>query len=319
MKSEAPPRPRGRRRLRAAVTVVAVLALAAAGLALLVATEPAPGPVGGWMAVDGVAPRFQTVRGLRLRYVRKGSGPPVVLLHGLASSIYTWKDVLPALAAEHDVIAVDLPGFGGSDVPAEPGGDVLVGSVLGLLDEVGVPRASFVGNSLGGAVAVAIAVRHPEGVFRLVLIDAAGYNYAPRDRPFLLRLAAAAPAWTTAALPRRALFTAGLRQVFADDALVTPEKIDEYVVPMGRPGALGAVHRLLTRGEMPGFPGVIRDVRAPTLVLWGARDEWIDVRDASRFARDIPGARLVVLPDSGHMPQEERPAETAELIGGFLR
>lgn len=272
---------------------------------------------GTWMAAAGLEPRYETIDGLRLRYVRKGDGPPVLLLHGISSSLYTWKDVLPALAAHHDVIAMDFPGFGDSAIPAPASGERTLRSVVGLMDRLGIARASVVGNSLGGAIAVALAAGFPDRVDRIVLIDPAGYNFAPADRPFLLRLAALVPAPVLEALPVRPLVSLGLRQVFHDDALVTPDKIAEYVAPMRRPGASAALHALLLGTDDLHFPGVIREVRAPTLILWGRYDTWIPPRDADRFAADIKGARVVMM-EAGHMPQEERPAETAARVEEFL-
>jgi pimeloyl-ACP methyl ester carboxylesterase len=269
------------------------------------------------MTAAGVTPRQETIDGLRIRYVRAGQGPPLVLLHGLASSIYTWKDVLPALAAGHDVVAVDLPGFGGSDVPERFDGPRAVGTVVTLMDRLRIPRASLVGNSLGGAVAVAMAARAPERVDRLVLVDAAGYNFKPADRPWILNLVAAVPGSVAERVPLRPVVTLGLRQVFHDRRLVTPQRIDEYVTPLRRPGAARMVRQILVNGDAMGFPEIVREVRAPTLVLWGRFDRWIPARDAERFGSDIPGARVVLL-DAGHMPQEERPAETAALIEEFL-
>jgi pimeloyl-ACP methyl ester carboxylesterase len=273
--------------------------------------------VGGWMSVAGVVPRHVTVDGVSLRYVRQGQGPTVILLHGIASSLYTWKDVLPGLAAHHDVVALDLPGFGGSAVPGEPSGELEVRSVVGLMDALGIRRASLVGNSLGGAIAVAVAARAPDRVDRLVLIDPAGYNFAAADRPFVLRLAAGVPGVVAEALPLRPLVSLALHQVFHDDRLVTSDRIAEYVAPLRRPGATRVLRTLLLTTDGLGFPGVVREVRAPTLIVWGRYDTWIPVRDAARFAADIPGAR-VALVDAGHMPQEERPAETAALMGEFL-
>jgi len=317
---------------------------------------------GSWMAQAGVEPRYETIDGLRLRYVRKGEGPPVLLLHGISSSLYTWKDVLPALAAHHDVIAVDLPGFGDSAIPSPASGDRIARSVVGLMDRLGITRASIVGNSLGGAIAIAIAARLPDRVDRIVLIDAAGYNFAPADRPFLLRLAGnslgGALSVVTAArwpervdrlvlldaagynlamerrpwllrvfgragglldlLPQRPIMRLGLRQVFSDDSRVTDERVEEYLGPMGRPGARAASRRLLAGAGGFGLPGLVRQVKAPTLVIWGANDAWIPPADADQFVRDIPGARKVVLPSCGHVPQEERPEEVARLILEFL-
>jgi pimeloyl-ACP methyl ester carboxylesterase len=273
---------------------------------------------GTWMAPAGVEPRYETIDGLRIRYVRKGDGPPVLLLHGISSSLYTWKDVLPALAAHHDVVAVDFPGFGDSAIPQPASGDRLLRSVVGLMDRLGIAQAAIVGNSLGGAIAVTLAATLPDRVSRVVLIDPAGYNFAPADRPFVLRLAGAVPAPVLEALPIRPLVKLGLHQVFHDDALVTPDKVAEYVAPMRRPGAAAALHELLLGTDDLHFPGVIHGVRAPTLILWGRYDAWIPPRDAERFAADIPGARVVLM-EAGHMPQEERPEETAGLIEEFLK
>jgi pimeloyl-ACP methyl ester carboxylesterase len=185
------------------------------------------------------------------------------------------------------------------------------------MDELGIPRADLVGNSLGGAVAVATAAGHPERVRRLVLIDAAGYNFRPEDRPLVLRLPTWVPEAFAGAMPMRPLVKVGLRQVFHDDALVTPERLAEYVVPLRRPGAALYARRLLATSDIGGFPEVIRTVRAPTLVLWGRHDEWIPLGDAWRFGADIPGTPVRVM-EAGHMPQEEKPAETAAAIVDFL-
>lgn len=304
------------RRAGAAAAVVLALALAA----LLLLPEPAPGPAGGWMAGAGVVPAFVDVPGARVRYVRKGSGPPVVLVHGFASSLYTWKDVLPALAAGHDVVAIDLPGFGGSSIPRPLAGASYPGVVLAVMDHLGLDRAAFVGNSLGGSVAVAVAAEHPERVDRLALLDSAGFNFRVSDRPWILRLIAAPGVAAVAErVPvRRRLVAAGLRQVFFHDELVTEERIDEYVAPMLRPGAVRAAAELLAAPGPPDFAALMARVRAPTLVVWGREDTWIPVAHARRFTDAIPGSTAVVLEACGHTPQEEKPAEVAALLQRFL-
>lgn len=297
--------------------------LAALVLVLAVAwavrSEPPPGPVGGWMARAGVVPGFVDVDGVRVRYVRKGSGPAVVLIHGFASSIFTWKDVVPALALRHDVVALDLPGFGGSDIPHPLAGSMYPGIVFAVMDRLAIDRAAVVGNSLGGSVAVAMAAERPERVASLVLIDSAGFNFDTGDRPLLLRLIAAPG--VGAALEkvpvRRRLVAAGLEQVFFDDTLVTAERVDEYSVPMSRPGAAQAAADLLT-SKSPPFAEVVRRVRAPALVIWGRDDTWIPAAHARRFTEAIPGSTAVLLESCGHVPQEEKPAEVSALIGGFL-
>jgi pimeloyl-ACP methyl ester carboxylesterase len=300
----------------------------AAGLLLLAATmaavfiargEAPPRPPGQWWQRAGVEPRYEDLSGLRVRYVRRGRGPTLVLLHGLASSIYTWADVIPALAEDHDVVAVDLPGFGGSDIPEELSSSVYPATVLALMDRLGISRATLVGNSLGGSVAVMLAARHPERVRRIVLIDAAGFNLDPSRRPLILRLIGFAPVPAALdALPiRRRVVTAALRQVFHERSRVTPEKVEEYLAPLARPGATEVIRSLLNQPASFGLPALVREVRVPTLIIWGRNDRWVPVADADRFASAIPAARKVVLEECGHLPQEERPAEVARLLEEF--
>jgi pimeloyl-ACP methyl ester carboxylesterase len=276
---------------------------------------------GTWMAAAGVEPRYEILDGRRIRYVRRGRGPAVVLLHGIASSMYTWKDLLPGLAADHDVVAMDFPGFGGSDVPPALSAELLRATVVGLMDRLALPQATLVGNSLGGATATFVAARDPERVSRLVLIDAAGFRMAAESRPAILRYTAGPLGSMLVRVPRpRPILSLGLRQVFFDDRLVTPERVDEYEAPLLRPGALAAIRSLL-RAPAPSaaeYAAMLRGLRQPSLVLWGAEDRWIPPSDADLYTLAIPGARKRVLSECGHMPQEERPAETLRLVREFI-
>lgn len=284
--------------------------------------EVAPIGTGAWIRKAGLSPRYETVGGVRIRYVRTGQGPTVVLLHGIASSLYTWKDVIPVLAKSHDVIALDFPGFGDSDRPASLTWDGLPTTVLGLMERLGVAKASLVGNSMGGAVGVLAEAQAPLHVDKLVLIDSAGFNLAAKDRPAVLRLLQTPLAPALGRLPiRRALTRLGLRQVFFDDSLVTSERIDEYVAPMLRPGSFEGLRALLTSADpamADRFEAAARAVQAPTLVIWGADDQWVRPSDADRFVATIRGSRKVVIPRCGHMPQEEKPHEVAVIVNAFL-
>jgi pimeloyl-ACP methyl ester carboxylesterase len=135
----------------------------------------------------------------------------------------------------------------------------------------------------------------------------------------MLRLIGTAPvAAALDVLPiRRGMVRTALRQVFYDPARVTPEKIEEYLAPLARPGTTEALRSLLHAQSSFGLPGLIRDVRVPTLVVWGRNDRWIPLADADRFTAAIPGARKVVLEECGHVAQEERPAEVVHLVEEF--
>ena len=200
---------------------------------------------GAWLAASGLEARYEIVDGHRLRYVRAGSGPAVVLVHGFASSLYTWKDVIPALAAGHDVVALDLPGFGQSDQPADLSFEDFPRAVLGLMDLLGIGKATLVGNSMGGATAAVVAAERPERVQALVLIDAAGFNLGPSERPRMVSFAMSRAGSLLACLPgKRLVVEASLRQVFHDAAHVTPERISEYLAAARRPGTVPAIFSL---------------------------------------------------------------------------
>ncbi len=306
-------------RRRALVTLAA---LAAVGFALLSRFDAPRAEPGAWLRRTGVEARQAQVGRRRLRYVRAGRGASVVLVHGFASSIYTWSEVLPTLAREHDVVALDLPGFGGSEMPADLHWTELPEAVLGLMDGLGLGRASLVGHSLGGAVVVAVAAARPERVERLALLDSAGFNLDDGQRPKLVG-AAGSPlvGALLSRLPlRRALLRLGLRQVFHDHARLTPEREEEYLHPLRRPEWLRAMPALLaSRGrELQAFPDLLRRVRAPAVVVWGREDAWIPVTHAARFQELLPGARTVILEACGHVPQEERPLETLRELRAHL-
>ena len=245
----------------------------------------------------------------------------MVLLHGFGSSLYTWKDVIPALAASHDVVALDLPGFGESDQPKDLSFEDLPRAVLGLMDRLGIMRAALVGNSMGGATAVVVAAEKPERVAALVLIDAAGFNLGPSERPGMVSVAMSRAGSLLARLPgKRLVVEASLRQVFHDPVHVTPERLSEYLAAARRPGTFPAIRSL--GASLADRTAVVSQalprIGAPTLVLWGDDDRWITIAHADRFVAAIPGARKVVIPACGHVPQEEKPEEVARLLLAFL-
>ena len=301
------------------------LALALLALAVVLAAaawyDRSPVTPGCWLGAAGLEARYESVAGHRLRFVRAGSGPAVVLIHGFGSSLYTWKDVIPALALRHDVVALDLPGFGESDRPADLAVEDFPRAVVGLMGRLGIARAALVGNSLGGGTAVLVTATAPERVSRLVLVDAAVYNTAPSARPGMIRLATSPLARILDLVPAKRLFVErSLRQVFHDDALLTRERVAEYLAAAKRPGSVTALSSLgRSLDEQPRrVPEALHSVAAPTLVVWGAEDTWIPRAQGERIASAVTGARLVVIPSCGHMPQEEKPAELVRLLLEFL-
>jgi len=299
---------------RRAVVLLLVLAVAV----FLLPAEKTPA-TGQWLSRLGLEPKVARIGRLDVRYVRKGQGPAVILLPGLASSIYSWADVIGPLSERFDVIALDLPGFGASSKTADLSFADYEPTLLGLMEALGVPKAHFVGNSGGGAVALVMAARARDRVDHVVILDSAGFNLKPGERPFLATLLAnrAAGAFADRLPVKRLMTRLFLRRVIQDETRITDERIDEYVAPFLSPGAMVSVRSLLLSRVEEGFVKDLASVQAKTLVLWGRFDPWLPLAHADRFVAEIKGARKVVL-ETGHMPQEERPAEVARLIGDFL-
>lgn len=298
----------------------AAVALLIALVILLLLPRESPRATGAWLLRDGLQPKTARIGRFEVRYVRAGQGPPVILIHGLVSSIYTWAEVIPALAPGFDVIALDLPGFGGSSQPPDLSFSDYEGTVGGLMDELGLEKASLVGNSMGGAVALQMAARHPERVDHLVLIDSAGFRVQPEERPFLARLISSRVLGTVVErLPLRRLIARWtLSRLIHDQSRVTEERVEENLAPLLRPGALASARSLLESRIDQDVLGQLHAIEAPTLILWGRFDPWLPESDADRFVAEIKGARKVIL-EAGHVPQEERPDEVARWIGEFLK
>jgi len=256
-----------------------------------------------------------TVSGLRMHYRLRGSGPTVVLLHGLGSCADDWWLQSPALAeAGYAVLAPDLRGHGHTDKPPGPYTIAqMADDVAGLMEGLGVRAAHVVGLSLGGAVAQDLTVRHPERVRSLVLV-----NTFARFRPQGIH------GWRRFLRRGIALLTGGLEK--------QAEVIAWGMFPHRGQEALrrGAVERIRANDPVAyqaaiqavlrfdGRRGLTR-IRVPTLVVAGAEDTTVDMAAKEELAAGIPGARLVVVPRSGHATPLDRPVAFNRLLLEFLQ
>lgn len=260
------------------------------------------------------------VNGVKCRYLDAGSGPPVILLHGFTTRHETWRDTVPALSRRFRVVAVDLPGFGESDKPADfdydlPGYAKWLGA---FMDAIGAPRAALIGNSMGGGIAYTLATSLPERVSHLVLVDAVGYQ--PRaERFFVFRLMAVRGVGELllALMTRFSVRTILSMFAYHDRRFVTREVVDRYLAPLRTPGGRAAALRTIRRVDFDSAPGPVA-CTVPTLIVWGARDRIVPAAHGQRYARDIPGARLHVFENCGHFPQEERAEAFNNRVESFL-
>jgi pimeloyl-ACP methyl ester carboxylesterase len=263
------------------------------------------------------------VHGSRVNYVEMGQGPPVVLIHGLSGCWQNWLENIPRLARRHRVIALDLPGFGESELPQEeisiPGYGRFVDAFLGEID---VERGGLVGNSMGGFIAAETTIAHPSRVEKLVLVSAAGLVRVGNSQLYALERAARLFHPLTAAfLARREHLVRrpGLRKrmlfgVVRYPDRIAPELAYEVASGAGKPGFLDALNAIVNYDFRDRLP----EISVPTLIVWGRNDRIVPVSGAHEYEELIPNARRVIFEDTGHVPMLERPARFNQIVEEFL-
>ncbi len=282
---------------------------------------------GAWLDVDWPAyQRWVEVDAKQVNLVDIGSGPVVILVHGLGAAWQCWVENIPDLARDHRVIAVDLPGFGWSQMPEAEISIEYYGQWLGrLADQLGIESAAaVVGNSMGGFIAAELAIRRPELIERLSLVSAAIFWQEYRRAQPLVTFARATDAYIGRAIagssdlvsrrPRLrtpALMSAGIRYPYRLPPQLAQELVRSARRTEGFLPALEALAGFPLREELP-------KISCPTLIVWGAHDTLVGVRDAAKMEESIPDARRVVFERTGHVPMVERPARFNRVLREFL-
>jgi pimeloyl-ACP methyl ester carboxylesterase len=268
------------------------------------------------------------LHGRRFRYLRAGKGPVVVLLHGITGTSSTWSKVIPRLGAHHTVIAPDLLGHGAS---AKPVGDYSLGAyanlIRDLLEVLDVPRATVVGHSLGGGVALQFAYQFPERCERLALVSSGGLG--PEVHP-LLRAAALPGAelvlpWLAAGASRgigtvvRVMGKVGFRE--SADLGEAWRSFVSLEDPAARRAFLHTVRGIIDlRGQMvSAHDRLYLASGIPTLIVWGERDPLIPVRHAHASHALIAHSRLEIFPGAGHFPYLDDPDRFTAVLLDFIR
>lgn len=266
------------------------------------------------------ASRFAELAEMRVHFKDEGDGPPLLLIHGTASSLHTWDGWAAELAERFRLVRLDLPGFGltGPDPTGDYSHARRVEVIVALLDYLRIERTAVAGSSLGGGIALELARTHPERVDALVLVDSAGYP-VPRREGFIVFDLARLPiaGQLLSRLTPRVLVRSGVRQSYGDESKVTPELVDRYYRLLRRRGNRRAlIAGLLTENHLD--RDAIRSLEQPVLVMWGREDRLIAVETASDFDTDLADSDLVVYDGVGHVPMEEIPERSAEDTAQFL-
>ncbi len=273
--------------------------------------------------------RFAILDGLQVHYKEAGRGPlALILLHGFGASLFSWHEVMQPLAQLGRVVAYDRPAFGltSRPMPGEWRGEnpypapAQAKMLLALMGKLGIRRAVLVGNSAGGAIALQAAIVAQERVEALVLVDAAVYETG------------GAPAWLGPLLSTpqmrhlgplltRTFIARGddlVRLAWHDPTHVTAETLAGYRKPLQIENWDRALWELSAGARPSNLPQQLGQVGMPVLVLSGDDDRIVPTESSIRLAHELPRARLVILPNCGHVPQEECPAEFVAALGRFI-
>ena len=263
---------------------------------------------------------------VKLFYEEKGQGSPILLIHGFGASTYTWRRIAPALAETHRVIAVDLKGFGQSDKPfderysifdqAELLKQLIVGNDLRDL--------TLVGHSFGGGVALLLALdddpRLEGRISKLVLLDTIAYaqdipvSFRMLNMPVVSHLG-------VRMLPPAVQARLALRIAYLDNSKIEDEEVEMYAAPLrtaaGKHAIIHSARQIMPEG-LEEISERYKTITMPTLIGWCDHDRIVPLDVGLKLRRTLPNAHLKIIDDCGHMPQEEQPEATLELIQSFL-
>jgi len=287
------------------------------GVGFLAATSGASGP-------GRLHFRTLVTRRARLSTLEAGTGPPVLAIHGLGGTKGSFLFTVAALADRFRVVAVDLPGFGDSSKPIgasyNPG--FFADAMIDLLDALELDRADLIGNSLGGRVALELALRHPDRVGRLALLAPSLAWRRPRRWAPALRLVRPELGLVQIA-PRAVVQTIVRRIIPGADEGWTAAGVDEFLraynSPAGRAAFYAAARHIYLEAPhgKAGFWPRLRELQPDVLFIWGRRDTLVPIAFARHVAEALPQARHLEL-DCGHVPQVERPKQTHKAVASFL-
>jgi pimeloyl-ACP methyl ester carboxylesterase len=261
---------------------------------------------------------FVQINGRAVHYTDQGQGPTILLLHGSGADVTAWAPLAKEMAQNYRVVAFDFPGSGLSENPADEAYSLpaAVATTDAFVKALGLSPLVVIGHSVGGQVAWTAALDHPPWMRNLVLM-------APTGHPYPSPLT-----WTLAGIPGvgeimrkvtpRAIIEMNLQDVFYDKSKITADLTDRYYTMIRREGARDAMLQKMRQVSFARHEQ-IACLDVPTLIVWGAEDEWLPAALGEWFHHRIVGSRLVTLPLTGHdIPEEAPPSELAALVSGWL-
>ncbi len=269
--------------------------------------------------------KFMPLMGMQVHYRDEGVATdslPIILLHGMSSSLNTWDSVVFHMKEKRRLISIDLPGFGmtGPNPTNEYSFPMFTRFIDSLTTKLGIHKFIIAGNSMGGGIAWNYALVHPDRVSKLILIDAAGYKSPKKEQKSLGFMLASTPIINNLLLyfTPKVLVRKSLESIYVDQKLVTDAQVERFHDIVVRVGNRAAA-LVIFKGGFGSPAGKISEVKVPTLIVWGDQDLVINVSNAYKFKQDILKSKLVIFPNTGHVPMEEKPGELAKEMLEFSR
>lgn len=263
--------------------------------------------------------QFMEIDSRKIHFRDEGNGYPIVLLHGTGASLHTWDSWTTELIKNHRVIRLDLPGFGltGQDPLKRYSSMDYVNLLDKFLNRLGINEFYLAGNSLGGQIAWLYASKFDHKINKLLLLDPSGFSF---DKvPFVIQLAKTPliNLFLRYFTPR-AFIKKNLKEVYFNDSLITPELINRYHSLTLFEGNRNAfIDRANIKRE--DYSCRMKYIQTHTLIIWGENDYWIPVSDANRFKNAIKNSKVIIMPETGHIPMEERPKESLKIALDFIK
>jgi pimeloyl-ACP methyl ester carboxylesterase len=267
--------------------------------------------------------KFMDILGMKVHYRDEGvatDSVPLILLHGMSSSLNTWDSVVIDLKPHKRVISLDLPGFALTGPSPENAYNFPYYSkfIDSFTTRLQIKRFILVGNSMGGAISWNYALHNPSRLAKMVLVDAAGYPKKGESGSLGFKLAST-PVINNLLLyvTPKALVRKSLETVYYDQSRVTDAQVERFHDVAIREGNREAALQIF-KGSFKGDPNQIKSIKTPTLILWGDKDNLIGVNNVDNFLKDIQGSKAEIYKNIGHVPMEEVPGKVASSILRFL-
>lgn len=263
---------------------------------------------------------------VKLFYEERGTGAPVLLIHGFGASTFTWRHIAPELAKTHRVIAVDLKGFGQSDKPFDDRYSVIDQAELlaQLIEDRDLRNLTIIGHSFGGGIALLLALESDQRldgrISKLVLLDSIAY---PQDVPVFFRMLNMpfVSQIGVRVVPPSVQARIALRIAYLDDSKFGDSEVDAYAAPLrtaaGKHAIIHSARQIMPE-DLDAIAARYNSIEMPTLIVWCDHDRIVPLEVGIKLRRSLPNSSLRLVQDCGHMPQEEQPEATLGLLKGFL-